>query len=233
MKSSLPVRPDTDAFYFAPLAWLKLLWFWPCGAERGGWFSAFRPHTNPLYVEDFVTVKQYATSVTFASTTKSVAELFDRLVDQGLPSTSICPSLDHTHPGDSAQPSAVDEEETFARTFGNCDWASCFIVSRSAQTYARLSFSAGPGGQGAAACCGPLADLPAALTNGASLYGLVAQWGKDYTAHVNKLPELALPAALHPTPEWWTARPWNPDLDGTFYEPLYQGVIGELALEHS
>src|SRR5947209_14095353 len=35
----------------------------------------------------------------------------------------------HTHPGNSPQPSATDEE-TFARVFGRCDWAVMFILAR-------------------------------------------------------------------------------------------------------
>ena len=52
----------------------------------------------------------------------------------------------HTHPGSSADPSFVDEE-TFERVFGSCDWALMFIIARSGQTYARLRFNTGPGGQ--------------------------------------------------------------------------------------
>ena len=51
----------------------------------------------------------------------------------------------HTHPGDSASPSGTDEE-TFARCFGNSDWAIMFILARGGQTYARLALNTGPGG---------------------------------------------------------------------------------------
>ena len=50
------------------------------------------------------------------------------------------------HPGDSAEPSCLDEE-TFGRVFGRCDWAVMFIVARGGATYARLRFNAGPGGE--------------------------------------------------------------------------------------
>jgi len=42
-------------------------------------------------------------------------------------------------------PSGTDEE-TFARCFGKCDWSVMFILAKGGETYARLSFSVGPGG---------------------------------------------------------------------------------------
>ena len=38
------------------------------------------------------------------------------------------------------------DEETFARSFGVCDWAIMFILARGGKTYARLRFNVGPGG---------------------------------------------------------------------------------------
>ena len=51
----------------------------------------------------------------------------------------------HTHPGNFAEPSMTDEE-TFARVFGRTDWAVMFILARGGQSYARLRFHVGPGG---------------------------------------------------------------------------------------
>ncbi len=52
----------------------------------------------------------------------------------------------HTHPGDCPTPSMTDEE-TFNRVFGRCDWAVMFVLARGGQTYARLRFNVGPGGE--------------------------------------------------------------------------------------
>ena len=52
----------------------------------------------------------------------------------------------HSHPGDSAEPSIIDEE-TFERVFGGCEWAVLFVVAQDNKTYAKLSFNVGPGGQ--------------------------------------------------------------------------------------
>ena len=49
-------------------------------------------------------------------------------------------------PARSPEPSSVDEE-TFARVFGQTDWAVMFILAQEGTTYARLQFSAGPGGE--------------------------------------------------------------------------------------
>ncbi|MCE9557043.1 MAG: hypothetical protein K8T91_27160, partial [Planctomycetes bacterium] len=43
-------------------------------------------------------------------------------------------------------PSSTDEE-TFRRVFGPCDWSVMAIVARGGESYARLRFNAGPGGQ--------------------------------------------------------------------------------------
>jgi hypothetical protein len=169
---------------------LKLLWFCHAGPTELGGFGISAQH-NPLYVEDFVTVKQYATSVTVRFDDEAVAELFDRHVDRGLQPHRFARLWVHTHPGDSAQPSATDGE-TFARTFDTCDWALMFIVSRTAQTYARLSFSAGPGGQLLLPVAVHWPDWPAALARGTSLDSLIEQWRGDYVAHVNKIPGMAV-----------------------------------------
>ena len=74
-----------------------------------------------------------------------MAEFFDEQIDAGRRPEQFGRIWIHTHPGDSAQPSHVDEE-TFSRVFGPCDWAVMFILAREGETYCRLRFRAGPGG---------------------------------------------------------------------------------------
>jgi len=74
-----------------------------------------------------------------------VADHFDDYVDLGYPPERFARIWVHTHPGDSACPSGTDEE-TFARCFGNSDWAIMFILAQGGETYARLALNAGPGG---------------------------------------------------------------------------------------
>jgi len=74
-----------------------------------------------------------------------VADFFDRQVDAGRKPEQFSRLWIHTHPGDSPQPSATDEE-TFDRVFGCCDWAVMFIIAQGGATYCRLRFNTGPGG---------------------------------------------------------------------------------------
>src|SRR5262249_12486922 len=90
-------------------------------------------------------VKQVCSPVTVKFDDQAVADHFDDYVDLGYSVDRIGRIWVHTHPGGSAAPSGTDEE-TFARCFGKTDWAVMFILARGGETYARLSFSGGPGG---------------------------------------------------------------------------------------
>jgi proteasome lid subunit RPN8/RPN11 len=98
-----------------------------------------------LYVEDIRLVEQACTSISVAFDDSAVAEFFDAQVDAGRRPEQFGRIWIHTHPGDSAQPSHVDED-TFSRVFGPCDWGVMFIIAREGETYCRLQFRAGPGG---------------------------------------------------------------------------------------
>ena len=76
---------------------------------------------------------------------QAVADFFDRQVDRGLKPAQFARIWVHTHPGKCPEPSFTDEE-TFERVFGQTDWSVMFILACGGQTYARLQFSAGPGG---------------------------------------------------------------------------------------
>ena len=102
--------------------------------------------TDLLLIEDVRMVTQFCTSVTVQFADAAVADFFDAQVDRGLPPSRFGRVWIHTHPGNSAQPS-VQDEETFARSFGQSDWAVMFILAQGGQTYARLRFNVGPGGE--------------------------------------------------------------------------------------
>lgn len=99
-----------------------------------------------LLIEDIRLVDQWTTIVTVEFDDNGVADYFDEQVDAGRPPEQFFRIWLHTHPGDSAQPSGTDEE-TFARVFGTCDWAVMAILAVGGETYARLRFNAGPGGE--------------------------------------------------------------------------------------
>lgn len=99
-----------------------------------------------LLIEDVCLVRQRCTAVTVKFNDESVADFFDQQVDLGRRPEQLGRVWIHTHPGNSADPSNIDEE-TFARCFGGTDWAVMFILARGGRTYARLRFGVGPGGQ--------------------------------------------------------------------------------------
>lgn len=99
-----------------------------------------------LLVEDISLVKQRCTRVTVKFDDEAVADYFDQQVDQGRAPEQFGRIWMHTHPGSSNAPSGTDEA-TFARCFGSADWAIMFILARGGETYARLRFNTGPGGE--------------------------------------------------------------------------------------
>lgn len=135
---------ETPVLRFTPYAWAKLHFFCHHGDTEIGGFGLSHPD-DPLLVTDFLTLKQQATCVSVEFDDEAVAELFEDQVDEGHRPEQFARLWCHTHPGDSSQPSATDEE-TFERVFRGCDWAVMLILARGGQTYARLRFTAGPGG---------------------------------------------------------------------------------------
>ena len=138
------VKPTEPVLRFLPTAWAKLLYFRDRGDTEIGGFGITKAD-DLLYVEDFVTVKQEVTGASISFDDEAVADLFDNQVDAGRKPEQFARLWLHTHPGNSPQPSSVDEE-TFQRVFGNCQWAMMFILARGGKSYARLRFNVGPGG---------------------------------------------------------------------------------------
>jgi proteasome lid subunit RPN8/RPN11 len=139
------VRPRSRTrLRFSPTAWSKLRYLRDYGATEIGAF-AICPADDLLYVEDIRLVRQCCSAVSVAFEDTAVAEFFDELVDVGRRPEQFARIWVHTHPGESAQPSQVDEA-TFVRVFGSCDWSIMFILARAGEIYCRLRFSAGPVG---------------------------------------------------------------------------------------
>lgn len=99
-----------------------------------------------LFVTDIVLVKQDVTCVSVSFDDDSVADFFDIQIDDGRKPEQFSRIWIHSHPGDSPEPSGVDEE-TFDRVFGKCDWSVMFILAQDSSTYVRLRFGTGPGGE--------------------------------------------------------------------------------------
>ena len=90
-------------------------------------------------------MRQVCTGASVAFDDQAVADFFDQQVDLGRRPEQFGRLWVHTHPGNFAEPSMTDED-TFARVFGRTDWAVMFILARQGQSYARLRFHVGPGG---------------------------------------------------------------------------------------
>ena len=133
------------ALRFSPTAWAKLLYFRDQSENEVGGFG-ITAQNDLLFVQDFVTVKQKVTFASVRFEDEAVADYFDQQVDLGHKPQQFARTWLHTHPGDCPKPSMTDED-TFQRVFGSCDFAIMCIVAQGNQSYARISFNVGPGGQ--------------------------------------------------------------------------------------
>ena len=176
-------RPSRPTLRFHPTAWAKLLFLRDLGETEVGGFG-ISANDDLLLIEDFVLVRQRCSVITVAFEDESVAEFFDRQIDRGLRPEQFGRIWIHTHPGDSARPSSVDEE-TFARVFGRSDWAVMAIIACGGDTFARLQFPAGPGGA---------LRLPFAVDYQQSFAGSDHEaWTNEYLAAVRPEPDLIFP----------------------------------------
>ena len=133
------------ALRFSPTAWAKLLYFRDKSDNEVGGFGITDPD-DLLFVREFITVKQEVTPISVRFDDSAVADFFDNQVDLGRKPEQFARLWLHSHPGGSPEPSAIDDD-TFERVFGNCQWAVLFVVAQNNNTYARLRFNVGPGGQ--------------------------------------------------------------------------------------
>ena len=130
---------------FTPYAWAKLVFLRDAGGTEVGGFGV-SSERDLLLIEDVQLVQQRCGPTTVVFDDASVADYFDRQIDLGVQPERCGRIWIHTHPGDSALPSATDER-TFERSFQGPDWALMFILARGGASYARVRFRAGPGGQ--------------------------------------------------------------------------------------
>ena len=143
-QSSARTRTPSQSLTLTPYAWAKLLFLRDLGETEVGGF-AISAAEDLLLVENVCLVKQQCSAVTVKFEDESVADHFEDCVNEELKPERFARIWVHTHPGNSARPSSTDEE-TFARCFGAADWSVMFILAAGGQTYARLHFKAGPGG---------------------------------------------------------------------------------------
>ena len=171
-----------------PYAWAKLLFLRDLGDTEVGGFG-ISAADELLLVENVCLIKQRCTAVTVKFDDQSVADHFDDCVNEQLKPERFARIWVHTHPGNSASPSSTDEA-TFARCFGSADWSVMFIVAAGGQTYARLHFKAGPGGD---------VELPVEVDFTESFPASDEEaWRDEYVANVMlDLPAPSEPARRH------------------------------------
>jgi hypothetical protein len=206
------------------LAWLKLQFLCHKGDTEVGGFGITAPD-DPMYVQDFITVPQEVTSVSVAFRDDGIADFFENSVDAGLAPDRFARIWMHTHPGASVTPSITDEE-TFSRVFGACDWSLMFILGRTARTYARLSFSAGPRAALRLRCSVDWRSWPAQLS-ATDLQALTVAWQDEYSKNVHVAPsslELVAGSVLDRSP---LESRHVQELDAAFLDPWNGGVWHE------
>jgi hypothetical protein len=100
-----------------------------------------------------------------------------------------------------------------------------FILSRAAETYARLSFAAGPGGEVRLSTSVHWTAWPKTPGDEGGLDAHLERWRQEYAANVQPILENPLPPALTANEplelaqDWWDVEPWHKELDAVFYEP--------------
>ena len=166
---------ESPTLRFSPTAWAKLLYLRDLGDTEVGGFG-ISAADDLLYVEDVQLVRQACTGASVAFDDEAVAKFFDQQVDLGRVPSQFGRLWVHTHPGNFAEPSQTDEE-TFSRVFGRTDWAIMVILARQGQSYARLRFHVGPGGDVDLPVCVDYSHPFAASDH--------AAWKEQYAANVH------------------------------------------------
>ena len=161
---------------FSPYAWAKLVFMRDCSENEVGAFGIADPE-DLLFIEDIVIVKQKVSMVTVAFDDIAVGDFFEQQVDFGRKPEQFARIWVHTHPGSSPSPSSTDEQ-TFQRVFGSCNWSLMFIISRDGNSFARLRFGVGPGGQ---------INIPVAVDYSMPFQGSdFAAWQQEYKENVTE-----------------------------------------------
>jgi hypothetical protein len=195
-------RPPAPSLRFSPYAWAKLLFLRDVGQTEVGGFGVSWAD-DLLFVENVELVRQTCSWSSVEFDDAAVADYFDRMADDGMMPQWCGRLWIHTHPGNCALPSTTDEA-TFARVFGRNNWAVMFILAQGGEVYARLQFSAGPGGA---------IELPVQVDYAqpfpATKHG---QWLAEYRACVvPDQPSAASRSGSADDQRWWEDQDWFTD----------------------
>jgi hypothetical protein len=217
---------ESPTLRFSPTAWAKLLYLRDLGDTEVGGFG-ISAADDLLCVQDVQLVRQVCTGASVAFDDQAVAEFFDQQVDLGRVPSQFGRLWVHTHPGNFAEPSQTDEE-TFARVFGRTDWALMFILARQGQSYARLRFHVGPGGD---------VDLPVRVDYARPFAASDhTAWKEEYATNVRREEPrfLRAPAALADQDhEMDLFEPFGADCDERVWWPdLFEEMPFDMEIPH-
>jgi proteasome lid subunit RPN8/RPN11 len=214
-----PGNPAAQPLRMTPYAWRKLLFLRDLGPTEVGGFGISAPD-DLLLVQDITLVRQKCSPVTVKFDDQAVADHFDDYVDLDYAVERFARIWVHTHPGDSASPSCTDEE-TFARCFGNSDWAIMFILARRGETYARLTLNSGPGGS---------LLLPVEIDFSRPFQGTEElAWEQEYVTSVSE--EIVLPFPEDVAGSRGSRERHDPLTEDWMYDPFYYSERVEVAGE--
>jgi len=194
------VTPPAPVLRFTPLAWAKLVFLRDCGRSEIGGFG-IASLDNPMLVQDLQLVRQRCTFATVEFDDESVADFFDEQVDQGRTPAEFGRLWVHTHPGDSPLPSGTDED-TLDRCFAGVDWSLMFILAKGGESYARLRFNVGPGGE---------MEIPVEVAYDQAFSGTShGNWQQEYDDNVTIIPT-GVAAITNEPAESLFGNEWEPE----------------------
>lgn len=144
--SAKPVarRPNpNNILRFSPKAWAKFQWFRDRGDTEISGFGISKKE-EPLYVVDFLTVLQKASSASIEFDDEALNKFLKHMVEeQEYHPSEVLRIWLHTHPGASASPSGTDMS-TFRDVFGGSDWSLMVILAKGGECKAKVRFNVGP-----------------------------------------------------------------------------------------
>lgn len=140
-------KPDKHVIlpevWFTPYVWAKMAFLRDVGETEVTGFAETSPD-DPMYCVDFHLVKQTASVADAEMDDDGIAEFFDKMIVDGKSPLNFTRIWMHTHPGNSATPSNVDEETFKDACFSDTDWAVMFILAKDGSYTCRLKHNNGP-----------------------------------------------------------------------------------------
>lgn len=126
----------------SPHAYQKVAFFTRKDVEVGG-FAITSPE-DPSLILDFVVLPQTSSSCEFDFSPDGMQNYLNEMVDAGISPNNCFRMYIHTHPGNSPQPSSVDNEQ-FDKLMQDYPWFGMIIFAKDLSTYARVKMTQGCG----------------------------------------------------------------------------------------